>query len=151
MIEGLVLLMVVAAVVLLVGGLFSAGGLRGPWPSVLWFFLLLFVGTLALGIWARPMGPEAWGVPWLNFLVGAVLIALLIAAAAPDYRNGERRIKGSPLEDDTGVERGGEITTGSPPQESPETVGAVAAVGVFFWIFLVVALGLTVFLLVIDG
>lgn len=39
----------------------------------------------------------------------------------------------------TGVASGAEPRTNVPPEEEPETVEAAAAVGVFFWVFWVVA------------
>jgi hypothetical protein len=135
-------------IALLVGALFSAGGTRGPWPSALWFFLLLFVGTFVLGSWAQPVGPRAWGVPWVNFLIAAIFLSLLVAALTPDYRHGYRHVKGLPLERDTGVppERESEVSS----VEGREAVEAATAVGVFFWIFLVVALGLMILRLIIS-
>ena len=137
--EWLATLFFVLIIVLLVGGLFAAGGARGPWPSMLWFFLLLFVGTLAMGVWVEPVGPQPWGAPILTFLVAAILIALLVAAATPREARAYRRTKELPLERDTTPPHGVESGPNVPPEEESETVAAAAAVGVFFWVFLIVA------------
>jgi hypothetical protein len=56
---------------------------RGPWPGLLWFFIVLIVGTWALGIWVRPIGPPWWSVQWVPYAIAAAMIALLLAAATP--------------------------------------------------------------------
>ena len=61
---------------------FTAGRLRGSaWPGAVWFFLLLFFGTWALGVWLRPMGPTFWGVRLVPYVIAAVAISTLLAAA----------------------------------------------------------------------
>jgi hypothetical protein len=60
----------------------SVGRLRpGPWPAAVWFFLLLFFGTWALGAWLQPIGPTLWGTRWVPYVIAAVGISLLLAAA----------------------------------------------------------------------
>ncbi|XZE55618.1 hypothetical protein SH139x_001637 [Planctomycetaceae bacterium SH139] len=54
-------------------------GIRGPWQGTVWFFLVLFLGTMAIGVWAEPVGPRAWGVPQLGLIVTAIFVGLLIA------------------------------------------------------------------------
>jgi ABC-type nickel/cobalt efflux system permease component RcnA len=56
---------------------------RGPWLSVLLFFLLVFFGTWAAAIWVGPVGPAFYGVFWLPPLMVGLAIALLLAAAFP--------------------------------------------------------------------
>lgn len=71
-------------VVLLVTSMFWTGTARSrPWPEVFWILVLMFFGTWALGSWLRPIGPAAWGVFWISYLVAAVAIALLLATATP--------------------------------------------------------------------
>lgn len=61
----------------------TAGRLRGSlWPGAIWFFLLLFFGTWALGIWLRPVGPTLWGVRLAPYVIAAGAISVLLAAAA---------------------------------------------------------------------
>jgi hypothetical protein len=90
-----VLLVLVIAVV--VGALFAFGLRRrgrGPWPSAIWFFLILFTGTWALGGFFRPFGPAVGDAFWVPYLIAALLIAMLLAAATPirppSARDGER-------------------------------------------------------------
>lgn len=138
--EWLVALLIVLFVTLLVGGAFAAAGARGPWPGVIWFFLVLFFATWAIGAWAQPVGPRAWGVHWLTFLVVALLIALLIAAATPRerYASRNRAPEELPLERDTATEPEAETRRDLPEREA-QTAATATAVGVFFWIFLVAA------------
>lgn len=138
--EWLGALLIVFVVVLLVGGLFAAAGVRGPWSSLLWFFVFFFVATWAIGAWAQPVGPQAWGVNWLGFLVVAILVGLLIAAATPDY--GYRRIEDRRLTREPGVvPPDAETTDAELGSQTPDTTSAAAtAVGAFFWIFILFAL-----------
>ncbi len=90
-------------------------GRPGPWGGFLWFFLLVFLGAWAIGVWV-PAGPLFWGVAWVPIFFGAILLALLIAAIPPSEPAPPRTLEaGEPVE----------------PASS-----AGAAVGVFFWILL---------------
>jgi len=62
-----------------------AGGFRrpGPWASGLWFFLVVLLAGWVAGAWATPVGPPLWGAYWVPILWFGLLIALLLAAAAP--------------------------------------------------------------------
>lgn len=131
--QTLIILLTVLLTVGVVGGLFAAGGARGPWPGLGWFLLLLFIGTLAIGSWTQPIGPEPWGVPVVNFLIVAILLALLVAALTPDYRHGYRRIQDRP------AAREEPRLDASTAQGQREAVGAAAAVGVLFWSFVIFA------------
>ncbi|MDA8165367.1 MAG: hypothetical protein M0017_10110 [Desulfobacteraceae bacterium] len=70
---------------------------RGPRAGFFWFFILIFLATWAVGIWARPFGPSLWGVYWLTFVIVGVIVALLATLYAlrqtPDepFRSVERR------------------------------------------------------------
>jgi hypothetical protein len=76
-------LVFVAVIVSLVSVGLTVGRLRpGPWPAAIWFFLLLFFGTWALGAWLQPIGPRVWGTYWVPYAIAAVGISLLLAAAA---------------------------------------------------------------------
>lgn len=129
-------------IALIVGAAFSFAGARGPWQSVIWFMLILFLATLAIGVWADPVGPVAFGVPWLGFLVTAIFIGLLIAAATPDYRHGRRHIKELPLERDSSFEPETEPAPLNPRTSEAAGVGAATAVSVFFWIFAILAISI---------
>lgn len=62
----------------------SAGfGRKGPWASVVTFFLVVFLATWTMGIWFVPFGPVLFGVSWLPFLIGGLIVALVMASAVP--------------------------------------------------------------------
>ena len=125
-------------VAILVGAVFSVGGVRGPGESLLAFFTILFLGTLAFGVWAEPIGPRAFGFRWLSFLIVAVLLGLLVAASVPSNRSRREHIKELPLEHDDDLEPKTEPAPVDPRQ--PGAIGAAAAAGLFFWLFLFVAI-----------
>ncbi|MFW6137133.1 MAG: hypothetical protein ACOC5U_03545 [Candidatus Aminicenantaceae bacterium] len=56
---------------------------RGLWPGFFLFFLIVFLFTWAGGVWITPFGPEYAGVHLFPFLLAALIIAFLIAAAIP--------------------------------------------------------------------
>ena len=99
---------------LLLALIFAYGfGRTGPWGGFLWLFLVLFLTAWAVGLWAEPIGPVVWDVAWVPIFFGALFVALLVAAIPP--------APGRP----TAV-------------AEPETVETVTAVGVFFWLMLLV-------------
>ena len=55
---------------------------RGPWNSVLWFFVVVLMATWAGGVWLTPVGPAVGGFYWLPFLVAGLIVSLLLAATA---------------------------------------------------------------------
>lgn len=63
-------------------------GRRGPGPidGLLFFFAILFFAVWAGGVWVRPFGPVAWGVPWVGFLAIGITFALVLAASASPRR-----------------------------------------------------------------
>ena len=61
---------------------FAVGFRRsGPWASAFIFFVVVFLASLAGGLWISPIGPRLWGAHWLPFLLVGLIIALLLAAA----------------------------------------------------------------------
>ncbi|MDX1647254.1 MAG: hypothetical protein R3304_08920 [Longimicrobiales bacterium] len=92
-----------------------AFGRTGPWPGFFWFFLIVLLGAWAVGTWAEPVGPVLYGVSWVPFLLGALIIALLVAAMA------EPR----PRE----------------PLAEPAAPAEAVAVGLFFWIAVLMLIG----------
>lgn len=70
---------------------------RGPRAGFFWFFLIIFLATWAIGIWARPLGPTLWGVNWLTFVIAGIIVVLLATLNAlrrtPDepYRQVKRK------------------------------------------------------------
>lgn len=93
-----------------------AFGRRGPWGSIAVLFLVIFLTTWLVGIWATPYGPAVRGIYVIPFLFFGIAIALLLAAATP-YR--------PPLKESR-EEPEGEVS------ESRTVFNA------FFWVFLVV-------------
>lgn len=91
-------------------------GARAGIGSVIFLFVILFLITWAIGTWARPLGPAIWGVYWLPFLIGGVLIALLLAAVVPPGKPRTRREAIEKAEMQTGAE---------------------AVLGAFFWVLIV--------------
>lgn len=55
----------------------------GSWPSMLVFFLIVFLAAWAGGLWLTPVGRPFWGVYWVPFLIAGIIFALLLAASAP--------------------------------------------------------------------
>jgi len=51
------------------------------WGSFLLFLFIIWAGTWAIGSWVLPVGPVAYGLPWVSFLVIGLLVALIAAAA----------------------------------------------------------------------
>jgi hypothetical protein len=54
----------------------------GPLSGALFLFLLLLLGTWAVGTWVRPVGPMLGGVPWLAFMIIGLALAVFIAAVS---------------------------------------------------------------------
>lgn len=54
----------------------------GPLSGALLLFLMLLLGTWAIGTWIRPIGPMLAGVPWLAFMVVGLALAVFIAAVS---------------------------------------------------------------------
>jgi hypothetical protein len=50
------------------------------WPAIVVFFVLVFCGAWAGGVWIAPVGPRIMGVYWLSFLSAGIVFALLQAA-----------------------------------------------------------------------
>lgn len=77
-----ILIALVFAILLTV--VLSAGfGRKGPWSSIVTFFLVVFLATWTLGIWFVPFGPIVFGVAWVPFLIGALVVALILSASVP--------------------------------------------------------------------
>ena len=91
---------------------------RGPWSSLVLFFLVIFLATWAGGAWLSPFGPVLWGASLLPFLFVGLIIALMLAASAPSKR-----------EEST-------IELVDPKQRRRERATAIAVLGIFFWILI---------------
>ena len=117
-----------AVIGLLLTLLFGFGlGRKGPWSSALIFFLIVFLASWAIGTIVEDSGPNIMGFYFLPFLIGAIIIALLLAAATPIRLYHHR---GNIVEADKPEQRG----TG----EEPTTFDA--AYDGFFWAFMIVLL-----------
>jgi hypothetical protein len=60
----------------------------GPLGGIFYFFCIIFLFTVALGLLLTPMGPTFMHVPWLSILAVALLITLLIAELLPHHEKG---------------------------------------------------------------
>jgi thiol:disulfide interchange protein len=56
---------------------------RGPWGSLLWFFLVVSLFAWAGGVWLVPFGPRWWGIGWLPIIFMGFLVSMLLTAASP--------------------------------------------------------------------
>jgi hypothetical protein len=104
----LIFALVVALVIFAIFGL--ALRRTGAWPAACFIFIL-FLFSWAGGIWLAPFGPVLSGVYWFPFLVVAIFVAVMLAAAVPP-------------------ERPRPAVSTSPEREAVETG---TALGVFFW------------------
>ena len=93
----------------------------GPWGSLWSFLLILILAGVAAEAWIEPVGPVFYDVAWVPTLFVIILFALFLAAASPPR---DRRI------------------ARSPEAEPSEEEGAAVAVGIFFWIFMLVLFGI---------
>lgn len=110
----------VIIVALFVGSIFYYGFKRtGPWGSLWSFLLVLFLGTLLVSVWLDPVGPIWWGAAWIDLLFFGLIFALLLAAATPPSRQ-----EGTYTSDVVTNERDGKHA-------------AVVAIGLYFWLMLV--------------
>lgn len=80
--NALAAIIVALALGLLLVALFNRTG-PGPASGFLFFFIIIFLATWAVGVWFAPVGPVVGGVPWLTLLITAILVTLLIGAAIP--------------------------------------------------------------------
>jgi hypothetical protein len=67
-----------------------AFGTKGPWGSLLWFFMVVALFAWVGGVWFRPYGPVWYGVGWLPIIFVGFLVAMLLTAASP--RNPRKRL-----------------------------------------------------------
>lgn len=123
----LIAALVVAIALSLILGAFMGWerpGRTGVWPSLLFLFFILFLGTWFLGALARPFGPPLWGVYWLPFVVIGLIVAMILAAAVPPRRPRTYR---------------------EAKQRTETAFEAQAALGTFFWVlFIILIVALTV-------
>ena len=103
---------------LVIALLLSVGlGRRGPGPlaGILFFFIFLWLGIWAGGIWLTPVGPPLWDAPFLSFLFVALFLILLVTVLMPPSRP----------------------TKGETPVEQAEVAATGAVLGFSFWVLIV--------------
>jgi hypothetical protein len=104
--------------VLLTALFFALFRTKGPWSSIVLFFLVIFLATWAGGAWLAPFDPGLWGISFLPFLLVGLVFALLLAAAAPSEEE----------------ESTGELV--DPREIKQERATAVRALGLYFWVLI---------------
>ncbi len=96
---------------------------RGPWGSFWTFFIIMLFAVLAANVWIQPVGPYFADVYWLPPLAVGLLIAFILAAAAPSPRARSK------------IEK---------HEKMAREDGSSVAVGFFFWFLLVFMLALVI-------
>jgi hypothetical protein len=56
---------------------------KGPWGSLLWFFIVVSLFAWVAGVWLRPYGPVWFGVGWIPIIFVGFLVAFLLTAVSP--------------------------------------------------------------------
>ncbi|MGW8195048.1 MAG: hypothetical protein ACWGOX_12365 [Desulforhopalus sp.] len=57
--------------------------MKDPRSGFFFFFLMLFLVTLAGGLWIKPFGPTIYGVYWVPLMLIGVLAGLFLYQSAP--------------------------------------------------------------------
>lgn len=121
---------IIAAILLalIIGALFFFGfRATGPWGSFWTFLLILFFGIWVFAIWVDPIGPLWYGIAWIDFLFVGLILALILAAATPDYRRRSRSdVADSRL-------------------ETEESASTAVALSIYFWVLLILFIGIILF------
>jgi hypothetical protein len=103
---------------------FIAVGKRAKsWKRVLIFFLIVFFGAWAGGIWLTPVGPVFLGVYWLSFFVVGLVFALILEGVAAFSRP---TLEAEQATDKSDVKKEKEIES---------------IMGIFIWILLLILAG----------
>jgi hypothetical protein len=92
-----------------------AFGTKGPWGSLLWFFLVVSLFAWAGGVWLVTFGPMFWGIGWLPIIFMGFLVSLLLTAASPRTPRWRRASK----------------------EEVSSEAGTRAVVDVIFWVVII--------------
>jgi hypothetical protein len=56
---------------------------KGPWGSMLWFFIVVSLFAWVAGVWLRPYGPVWFGVGWIPIIFVGFLVAFLLTSVSP--------------------------------------------------------------------
>ncbi|MFO7790583.1 MAG: hypothetical protein R6V32_08420 [Bacteroidales bacterium] len=71
---------------ILLPALFRRDG-PGPFRGMVFYFLIIFLFTWAIGSWVTPVGPVAFNTSWLGYLIIAFFIMILIGVLVPPRSN----------------------------------------------------------------
>ncbi|MBU1370707.1 MAG: hypothetical protein KJ578_00305 [Bacteroidetes bacterium] len=69
---------------------------KGPGPAdgLVFFLLIIFMFSWAIGGWIAPFGPVYWGIPWMGYLFLAfsvtLLLGMLLPPSKPPYKTNEK-------------------------------------------------------------
>ena len=58
----------------------------GPLEGMLFFLMIIFMFSWAIGSWLSPVGPVYHGVPWLGYLYLAFMATLLLGVLIPPQK-----------------------------------------------------------------
>ncbi len=111
---------------------YSVLGRRGPGPmaGLVVFAVLLFLAVWAGGIWLGPIGPLAWGVPWLTFVLVGVIVTLFLATMLPPVSQAAQAEPPPTLEQTAA--------------DQAASSAALLAISGFFWALILLLLALVV-------
>ena len=105
LVVGLIIVMIVS----------RAFGTKGPWGSLVWFFLVVSLFAWAGGVWLVPFGPMFWGIGWLPIIIMGFLVSLILTAASPRTPRWRRASK----------------------EEVTSEAGTRAVVDIIFWVVII--------------
>ncbi|MGM0649629.1 MAG: hypothetical protein ACQES1_03865 [Bacteroidota bacterium] len=108
---------------ILLPALFRRDG-PGPLRGMVFYFLIIFLFTWAIGSWVTPVGPVAFSTSWLGYLIIAFFIMILIGVLVPP-RNKKAMT--------TEPER---VNTHKRPRDNNTGI----TFGVFFWALIIILL-----------
>lgn len=97
------------------------------WAGLTFFFLLFFLPLWALALWVPAVGPVWYGIAWLDLMVFAVVLGLLLLSASPrgNYRN--------------------QLMETRNPSENDQHVTAMRRYSAAFWAFIALMIGAILF------
>jgi hypothetical protein len=102
----------------------------GPFGGILFMFIIIFMFTWAIGSWLAPSAQVFIRVPWLVYLLIAMIIMLLMGTLIPPSREGSQIISKADVD--------------KMVRQEKKISDAQITIGVFFWIMIFI-----LFLLVI--
>ena len=78
---------------------------RRPWESTFLFFVVVFLGAWAGGLWLKSVVPHYGDFYFINYIVTGLIFAVLIAVAGPAIERGSRKKIELKTQDDLKKER----------------------------------------------